>query len=418
MKRVLITTTALLAMAAPVLAEDPSPVESKFKLSMGGIVKLDYAYNSVNLGTNGALGTLVPKGIPKESSAAGQQDQSILTARQSRVWLKSEGPSLLGAKTSALIEADFYGTGAGSNEAALLRMRHAYGALDWKDTQVLFGQTWDMFTMSIANTVDFGGGNTTGNPGNPRVTQIRVTQKVSLDDKNTLKFVLGVQNPTQDSNLGTNAAATDTWGGMVNVAGQALLVSKALGTAPGTGGFSLNPLSAGFYGLYGKEEVAGNNKNVDSWGYGFYTFVPVLASKDGKSRAMTASLEGQVYMAANMASNYATAATFVGSAGNKIPAKGYGFFGQAIFYPTQQIGISAGYGQRAAYDDNSYVASGIKDYEKTNSHFFANVAYDLNAAIRVAAEYQRLETNYGNITAGTSDKGLANVGRLAFYYFF
>ena len=446
MKKVLIGMTAVVLMAAPVIAQDvaqpaapayntdfepssevapgiygkmSSPAASKFKLSFGGIVKLDYAYNSVNLGTNGALGTLIPGGIPKTSSVQGQQDQSIFTARQSRFWLKADGPLLLGAKTASLIEADFYGVGAGSNEAALLRMRHAYATLDWagSGTQLLFGQSWDIFTLAIANTVDFGSGNTTGNPGSPRVSQIKLTQKVNLNNQNTLKFVVGVQNPVQDTNLGTNAT-TDTWGGMVNVAGQAMLVSKALGTAPGYGGFSMNPLTMGFFGLYGNENVAGNKGTVDSWGYGFYTSVPVLASKDGKSRAMTATLEGQAYMAANMAFNYATAKTLVGPAGDKGPAKGYGYFGQLIFYPTQELGVSTGYGRRAASDYDSYVASGIKDFEKSNSHFFVNAAYDLNAAVRVAVEYQNLDTQYGNITAGTSDHGTANVGRLAFYYFF
>lgn len=447
MNKVLIGMTAVVLMAAPAVAQEvpqavapayncdfepacevapgiygkmSSPVASKFNLSFGGIVKLDYAYNSVNLGTNGALGTLIPGGIPKTSSAQGQQDQSILTARQSRFWMKADGPTLLGAKTAALIETDFYGTGAGNNEAALLRMRHAYATLDWAGpgTQLLLGQSWDIFMLSIANTVDFGSGNTTGNPGSPRVTQIRLTQKAKLSDQNTLKLVLGVQNPVQDTNLGTNAAGTDTWGGMVNVAGQAMLVSKALGTSPGYGGLSMNPLTMGFYGLYGNENVAGNAHTVDSWGYGFYALVPVLASKDGKSRAMTATLEGQAYMAANMAFNYATAKTLVGPAGDKGPAKGYGYFGQLIFYPTQELGISTGYGRRAASDSNSYVSSGIKDFEKSNSHFFANVAYDLNAAVRVAVEFQNLNTQYGNVTAGTSDHGTANVGRLAFYYFF
>lgn len=446
MKKILISMTALVLMVTPAISQDvlqqaspnyntdfepssevapgiygkmSSPAAGKFKLSFGGLVKLDYAYNSINLGTNGALGTLIPGGIPKSSSAQAQQDQSIFTARQSRFWLKADGPALLGAKTASLIEADFYGVGAGSNEAALLRMRHAYATLDWagSGTQLLLGQSWDIFTLAIANTVDFGSGNTAGNPGSPRVSQIKLTQKVNLNGQNTLKFALGVQNPVQDTNLGTNAG-NDTWGGMVNVAGQAMLVSKVMGSSPGYNGLSLNPLTMGFFGLYGNENVVGNASPVDSWGYGFYAFVPVLSSKDGKSRAMSVTLEGQAYMAANMAFNYATAKTVVGPAGDKSPAKGYGYFGQMIFYPTQELGISSGYGRRAATDHDSYVASGIKDFEKTNSHFFANVAYDLNAAVRVAVEYQNLNTQYGNITAGTSDSGTANVGRLAFYYFF
>ncbi len=389
---------------------------SKFNLSIGGFAKLDYAYNSVNLGSAvPAIGTLQPR-VPKSSSVAGQQDQSVFTARQSRFWLKIAGPTFLGAKTSALLESDFYGSG-GTNESPTLRLRHAYGTLDWANTQLLFGQTWDIFSGGIASTVDFGGGATFGNPGQPRVSQIRLTQRVNLDDTNALKLVLGVQNPTQNANLQTNSNG-DSWGGKVNVAGQAMLVSKALGVAPGFYGLSMNSLTAGFFGIYGNQEVAGNNHTVDSYGYGFYTFVPVLKSADGRNRAMTASFEGHAYMASNLANVYATAGSLVGPAGDKTGAKGYGLFAQTIFYPTQDLGFTAGFGKRNAYNYASYVNSGIKDFEKSNTHLFFNVAYDLNAAIRVAAEYQNLNTQYGNNTPGSSGTGTANIGRMALYYFF
>lgn len=443
MKKVLLYVAALTLLASPALAQevpqnspvyncdyDPScevapgiygkmasPVMSKFNLSFGGYVKLDYVYNSVNLGSTGgtaAMATLQPGGIPKTSSPAGQQDQSLITARQTRFWLKVDGPTFLGAKTGALIETDFFGAG-GSNESANLRMRHAFGTLDWKNTQVLFGQTWDNFAPAPASTLDFGLGGTTGNPAQPRVAQIRLTQKVNLTEQNSLKLIVAVQNPTQDTNLQTNTG-TDSWGAKVNVAGQAMLVSKALGVAPGFWGLSMNSLTAGFFGLYGNEDLAGNRNSLDSWGYGFYTFVPLLKSKDGKNRAMTASFEGQTYMAANMSFNNATAAQVVGPAGNKTPAKGYGLFGQVIFYPTQNLGLTAGYGRRNAYDYASY--AGMANFQKSSSQAFANIAYDLNAAVRVAAEYQNVNTYYGNNSPGTSGTGTANVVRVSAMYFF
>ncbi len=393
-----------------------SPVYSKFNLTIGGYVKLDYAYNSVNLGSNGALGTL-QRSIPKSSSPAGQQDQSIFTARSSRIWLKVVGPTFLGAKTNAIIETDFYGSGGSSNETATMRLRLANASLDWANTQLVLGQAYDIFGPATASTVDFGQGAMTGVPNNPRVPQIRVTQRVKLDENNSLRLILGVQNSVQNSNLQSGANG-DSWGAEVNVAGQAMLISKLLGVAPGYYGMSMNSLTAGFFGLYGNQDVAGDSDSMDSWGYGFYTFVPLLSSKDGRNRAMTASFEGQAYMAANMSFNYATVSPLIGPQGDKTGAKGYGLFGQMIFYPTQNLGITAGYGMRGAENFASYTRSGIKDFQKSNSQIFANIAYDLNAAVRVATEYQYVSTRYGNVTAGTSDLGKANVFRFSMIYFF
>jgi hypothetical protein len=403
-----------------------SPVTSKFNLSIGGFVKLDYAYNSVNFGRSGSLapGTGV---IPKAGSTNGNQEQSIFTARQSRLWFKVLGPALVGAKTSALIEVDFYGDASAAAESPQVRMRQAWGSIDWANTGVLFGQGYDIFGPMVANTIDFRQGAAYGTPNNPRVPQLRLTQKVDLDTANALKLIIGVQDPNQNAN--NNSVDSGGFGSSVNVAGQAMWVSKALGVAPGFYGLSMNSLSAGFFGLYGSQKTSTTlgDKSVDSWGYGFYTFVPVMKSKDGKSRAMTMSLEAQAFMAANMAFNSATAGTYVGAATDPKPAKGYGFAGQVIFYPTQNLGVSAGYLRRNAYNYNDY--RNVNNFQEYSSNIFANVSYDLNAAIRVAAEYEYLNTHYGNSTIDTtsvqrsslnsaSGSGSANVARLALYYFF
>lgn len=397
-----------------------SPVTSKFKLSVGGFVKLDYAYNSVNMGA-GIPAMATVQQIPKSSSPAADQEQSIFTARQSRILFKVDGPTFLGAKTGSLIETDFYGGGGSSNETASMRLRLAYGSLNWKNTRVLFGQDYDMFGPAVPSTVDFGTNGGTGAPANPRVPQIRVSHSLALGAGNALMVTAGLQNPVQDKNQQTTTAS---FGAMPNVAGQIMFTSKALGAAPGYYGLPMKPLTAGLFGLYGNQAIGGNSKHVDSLGYGFYTFVPLLKSMDGKNRAMTASFEGQAYMAANMNFNGATGGTLVGAAGNMTAAKGYGYYGQLMFYPIQQFGITAGYSSRRAYDYSDY--TGITNFEKSNSSLYANIAYDLNASVRVAAEYQNLNTQYGNSVssttnpnlAGTSGTGTANIGRLAAYYFF
>jgi hypothetical protein len=447
MKKIFAFAAASMLMTVPVLAQESpsynrdfqpspdvapgkygaisSPVTSKFNLSVGGFVKLDYAYNSVNLGPNGAL--LPNGGIPKTSSIQGNQDQSILTARQSRLWLKVDGPTLFGAKTNALVETDFYGDNAASGESPQVRMRHAFGTMSWNNTQLLFGQSSDLFAPAVASTVDFRHGQATGTPFQPRVPQIRLTQKVDISSENSLKVVVAMQDPAQGQNTGalvsangdtgavTGTAFTSVVSSAPNFAGQIMFSSKVLGAAPGFYGTSMNNLTFGGFGLYGKEYLKGVTDSVDSYGYGLYAFVPVLKSSDGKSRSMTASLEAQAYFAANMNFNSATGAKTIGSGNDTKPAKGYGLYGQAIVYPTENVGVTAGYARRGASKYDDYTAA---NFEKYNELIYTNIAYDINAAIRVAVEYEHQYTLYGKPTAGTSDHGQINTGRLAAYYFF
>lgn len=415
---------AAILCATPLVAF-AEPVTSKFNLSIGGFVKLDYAHNSVNLGQSGGL-TPASGAIPKSSSAAGQQEQSIFTARQSRLWFKASGPQFMGAKTSSHVETDFYGDPAAAAESPQMRLRLAYGSLDWENTQVIFGQYWDAFGPYLASTVDFRSGAVTGAANNPRVPQIRVTQKINLNSDNTFNLTLAVQDPNQIANNNqaltvtaapgaVSTAAPTNYGDVVNTAGQIMFSSKALGAAPSYLGLAMKPLTLGVFGLYGNAKVSATDKKLDSYGAGAYVFVPVMKSSDGKDRAMTMSLEGQAYEAANMAFNQATAASVIGTATNPKPAKGYGIGAQAIFYPTQELGLTAGFGRRGAIDYSDYTA---KDFQKSTTQYYANASYDLNTAVRVMTEYQYMETQYGNVTANTSDKGTADIFRVAAFYFF
>jgi hypothetical protein len=415
-----------------------APTSSKFNLSVGGFVKLDYAYNSSNFGPNGFF---TNSRSPKNDSVEGQKDQSTFSARSSRLWFRSSGPTLLGAKSTALLELDFtnspvYGaSGVANTESfnATPRLRHAWANLDWGNTQLLFGQSGENFSVFTGNTVDFNAGIQAGFGNGSRVPQVRLTQKVDLSTDNSLKLVLALEQPFQtnfnanNTNIAAGNAvggAGDSWGAQPNVVGQAFFVSKALGTSPIQYGFGQQNFTAGFFGLYGNQHALGqkNDKTIDSWGAGFYTFVPILASSDGKKRANTLTFEAQTYLAANV--NGATAYQYTGTAGSLNAAKGFGAAGHLIYYPTDQLSISGGYGRRQAYKYADY--SNISNFEKYNQTYFVNAYYDLNAAVRVATEYQRLDTKYGNVTnpatatatSGKSTDGNTNIARVACYYFF
>lgn len=106
----------------------------------------------------------------------------------SRIGGNITGPNAFGAKTSAIFEAEFFGNfDGGVNE---LRLRHAYAKLDWKKTQLGFGQYWHpMFIPEcFPGVVDFN----SGVPFQPfnRSPQVRLTQK--LDKDNKLALILAV----------------------------------------------------------------------------------------------------------------------------------------------------------------------------------------------------------------------------------
>ena len=444
MKKVLALIAASALLATSAMAEEP--VTSSYKFSIGGYVKLDYAYNSANLGPSGyitpsglGLGNQLAVNTPTSTK---NQEQSILGVRQSRLWFKADGPTLFGAKTGALIEGDFYGDTSAPAESPQFRMRHAYGTIDWQNTSILFGQYWDMFAPMVASTQDFRCGATTGAPNNPRSPQIKLTERVNLDKDNQLQFVVGLTDPTQygdNSGPASTTTATVSYGASLNYAGQFFFVSKTLGVAPGYFGLANQPFKIGFFGEYGNEHIKQVNYTAaDTWGYGAYLFAPILKSSDGKSRAMTMSFEGQVYEAANMAYNGATAYSFANTGSpataaetapttltSVTPRKDLGVAAQIIFYPTQELGLTAGYGNRINANKASDIGVTTDGYQKYNQELYFNAAYDLNAAVRVAAEYQNLQASFtnqnsGNVLYAAGAKAIAsvNIARVCLYYFF
>ena len=151
-----------------------------------GFLRNDLIYDSRQMASaNDAELSLFPLPPAKDANgtdinAAGSlQMAAILT----RVGLNITGPDAFGAKTSGIIEGEFWGvTGnPGGYLTNLFNLRHAYAMLDWKTTQLAFGQYWHpMFHLDCyPGVINFN----TGIPFSPlnRSPQIRLTQK--LDDQ-------------------------------------------------------------------------------------------------------------------------------------------------------------------------------------------------------------------------------------------
>lgn len=99
--------------------------------------------------------------------------QAQMLSVESRTRLTASGLSAFGAKSKAVIEGDFLGTG--QPYTRLFRLRHAFAQLDWESSQLIVGQTWHplFVTGCFPGVFSFGA----GAPFNPlnRAPQIRYT---------------------------------------------------------------------------------------------------------------------------------------------------------------------------------------------------------------------------------------------------
>lgn len=165
------------AVAAPSLAAQADKPTSGFGISLSGYVKTDIFYDSrqtVNIREGHYL--LYPKEPsldPLGRDINAKASFNILSI-QTRLAGKITGPDVLGAKASAYIETEFFGT----SDADLngFRLRHAYLTLKWTRSELMVGQFWHpMFvTDCYPDVVSFN----TGAPFQPfnRSPQVRFTQ--------------------------------------------------------------------------------------------------------------------------------------------------------------------------------------------------------------------------------------------------
>jgi len=173
MKRGLITLIVILIVGG-LFAQD-----NKFGIKFSGFVKNDFFFDSrqtVAAREGHFLLWPAAENLDANGEDINAKSSFNFLAVQSRLTGKISGPDAFGAKTSGVIGADFF---AQSNDNInLLRLRHAYGKLNWENTELLFGQTWNpMFvTGCFPGTVSFN----TGTPFQPfaRNPQVKITHKI------------------------------------------------------------------------------------------------------------------------------------------------------------------------------------------------------------------------------------------------
>ncbi|MBN1950678.1 MAG: hypothetical protein JW801_05715 [Bacteroidales bacterium] len=175
MKKILLLITVL-CPALTAMAQDKEE-EPKFGISFSGFVKNDVFYDTRQTVTAREGHFLLwpsAESLDINGVDINAQPNLNMLAVQSRLSGKITGPDAFGAKTSGLLEGDFFAQA--NDNINLLRLRHAFVKLNWKSTEFLAGQTWNplFVTGCFPGTVSF-------NTGTPlqsfaRNPQLRITQ--------------------------------------------------------------------------------------------------------------------------------------------------------------------------------------------------------------------------------------------------
>ena len=173
----------LLLISTIICAQTDKPA---FGISLTGFIKTDLIFDSrqtVSFREGHFL--LYPQNENfdlKENDINAKSNFNILSI-QTRLNAKITGPDAFNAKTSGVIEGEFFGTA--DSDINGFRLRHAYLKMDWEKFSLLVGQTWHpMFiTEMFPGVVSFN----TGVPFQPFSRNPQV--KLTLTEDN-LKFII------------------------------------------------------------------------------------------------------------------------------------------------------------------------------------------------------------------------------------
>lgn len=174
---------------------------STFGISFSGFVKTDVFYDSrqtVSLREGHLLLFPQPENADKNGSDINAKASVNMLAIQTRLLGKITGPDAFGAKTSGIIEGEFFGHS--ESDVNGFRLRHSYVKLDWTASSLLVGQTWHpMFVAEMyPGTVSFN----TGAPFQPfsRNPQVRFSYK--LDSFKWIAAAMAQRDFTSDGPAG------------------------------------------------------------------------------------------------------------------------------------------------------------------------------------------------------------------------
>jgi len=407
-------------------------VTSRWDLTIGGYVKFDTGHT---IGGRHRYGS--------HDSAEDTYGNIEFFSGGSRLNFLIKGHDAWGAKTSAFVEGDF--TGAFSGRArGTFGLRHAFLSLEWPLTKVILGQTFAKwgYLPSYANTIIAGRDLSPFVKGH-RQPMVRVEQRIGFD------WILSFAFLSPTNTLGSNRYSTPTGAVDGFTQSQMPFYEATLTWFPEKGG-NIGPwkMLFGLDAFYGQEKkaitrytgsesaptsITFSSRRVDSWGVAVKGFIPVIPDHRG-NKAGALSLSGVIFAGQNpswlqsgafRAGSYArpegTDTAAAQPSDEPLPSFAapvfYGAWGQVTYFFTDKLFINGWYGYlrndtSRAYDSALNPSSGSfahANVVRNTAQYIVSLCYDVNQAIRFAAEYSYFATRYANYRTIPDPSGTGTV---------
>ena len=346
----------------------------------------------------------IPLFAGKKGSDPFPNDKSFaMTARQSRLGLRYQGPDVLGAKVSGQVEVDFFGGKAALANGIsmdILRLRLALGRLDWTNFSLVAGQDWSIFAPLNPTSFASYAIPAMSASGNPwiRSPQIRAEMRHDLSERTKLQWQIAATDPNVGDYQTTQFLTTRSPG--IGERGRLPALDSHLGFTDTVNGrdFALG-VSAHYdrgkdIGTIGLLNVV---RPVDSWGVALDWSLPV-----SKYFALTGeAYEGRALGIFSVAAGESVGV--VGTAGQHgVLSRGGWAQAQFNLNPKWQVNLAYGIDRPEA----SELPLGNRDRNQT---YMGNLMYKVSSSVTFAWEYRRFLTDFRNQLAADERGDQANL---------
>jgi hypothetical protein len=368
-----ITVLAVSAILLALCATATAGVKS----TIYGYIKLDASYDSAMTNDGNYVYVVMPY-------AEGEEDDEFnMTAKQTRLGLKFEGPESGKADLSGRIEFDFYG-GGGENKPNPM-LRHAYMEMKFPAFEILAGQTSDVISPIVPTTLNYIVLWKSGDIGYRR-PQIRFTKHMEVADAAKLGLVVSANRSMGRGRDGETV-------GMPSFQGRLAVGAKIMG----------RPMELGVSGLAGREEADYAYQEVSGTDTldvveTFELDQSVVAVDLSLPLGDMVTLKGQYFTGKNLTQ-------YLGGVGQgiaEIPSdepwgtepveiESSGWWAQLTLTPGKCWQFNIGGGSDDPEIDENDTAG--NQYEK-NTTYYGNAIWSVVPGASIGAEYAMFETEY------------------------